>query len=67
MDQTLKALAGVTIIAASSQAGISLAPFRGLVRAMKMTLDRVNVSALALVETMVDRLEAAYGGPIDPS
>jgi hypothetical protein len=65
MGETLKTLAGATIIAAACQAGISLPPFFGLFRALKVGLDRVNVSAPALIERMVDWLEAAYGGPID--
>jgi len=65
MGQALKALARATIIAAACQAGISLPPFFGLFRAVKVGLDRINVSAPALIEKIVDWLEAAYGGPID--
>jgi hypothetical protein len=66
MVSTLKALAGAAMIGAACQAGISLPPLLGLFRAAKMGLDRINVSAPAVIETIVDWLEAAYGGPIDP-
>jgi hypothetical protein len=66
MVPTLKALAGATMIAAGWQAGISLPRVLALFRAAKMGLDRINVSAPAVIEAMVDWLEAAYGGPIDP-
>jgi hypothetical protein len=65
MDRALKALVGATIIMAACQTGISLPPFFGLFRAAKVGLDRINVTAPALIERMVDWLEAAYGGPID--
>jgi hypothetical protein len=65
MGRALKALVGATIIVAAWQTGISLPPFFGLFRAAKVGLDRINVTAPALIEKMVDWLEAAYGGPID--
>jgi hypothetical protein len=61
----LKALAGDAIIVAASRPNISLQPVLGSLRAAKMGFNRINVFAPAVIETIVDWLEAAYGGPID--
>jgi hypothetical protein len=65
MRQTLQALAGAAIITAAYRAGISLPLFIGLFRAVKVSLNRINASVPIAIETMVDWLEAAYGGPIN--
>jgi len=67
MRQTAKALAGATMIATACRAAISQPQFFGLPRALKSRLDciKFNVSAFTPIETIINWLEAAYGGPID--
>jgi hypothetical protein len=68
MRRTANALAMAMMIAASCWATISQAAFFELPRALKAHLNRISVdtSALAPIEVMINWLEAAYGGPIDP-
>ncbi len=56
------------MIAASYPSTLAPAAFFELPRALKACLDRISfdVSGLAPIETFVDWLEAAYGGPIGP-
>jgi hypothetical protein len=68
MRHTARVLAAATMIVAACWAIISQAAFLGLPRALKAHLAGISfdMPALAPIETMVDWLEAAYGGPIGP-
>jgi hypothetical protein len=65
MRNTLNALASGAIVVAAFQTGISLPLFVASFRALRMGLARVTASWPDLIDTMVDWLEAAYGGPIN--
>jgi hypothetical protein len=59
------ALAGGAIVVAAFRVGISLPLLVGSLRAVKTGLTYISASVPNVVDSMVDWLEAAYGGPIN--
>jgi hypothetical protein len=59
------ALAGGAIVVAAFRVGISLPLLVGSLRAAKTGLTCISASIPNVVDSMVDWLEAAYGGPIN--